>query len=164
MFGSGTAGLDNVVIQFEPLEERLVRADDVRRRSYVERVQRDYAAWQARRISVEVLCERAGEALHAYADETLAALLKTPGSSDSPQGASKRLLEAFNSRVGQAGVSIRDVIADSSIRHAVAQRLQERLLRAEAEFRSALDARPSSNRAARQTEAPLRVGFFGPVE
>jgi hypothetical protein len=152
--------LHDVVIKFESLDERLVRADDALRRGYVERVRRDYAAWQAEHIPLEALCERAGEALRAYASDTLAALLRTVRPGPEPEIASERLREAFNSRISRTAVAIRDVFSDSSIRHAVAQRLQEQLLRAEAEFHSPSAASQSSSRALHPAGSPLRVGPF----
>jgi hypothetical protein len=150
----------HVVVKFESLEERLVRADDALRCGCVERVSREHAAWQAGRVSLEALCERAGEALRAYASETMAALLKTVRPGPEPEDASERLRATFNGRIARTAVAIRDVFSDSSIRHAVAQRLQEQLLRAEAEFRSPSAFSQSSSRAIPAAGAPLRLGSF----
>jgi hypothetical protein len=121
------------VIQFETLDQRMLRADTSRRRSSVEWVQREYSAWEAGDVSLEALCTGAGDALDAYASVTCRVLLRASRATFDP-AAVNRILLAHSQGISQVGVAIRDAISDPSARHAVAQRLQERILRTEADF------------------------------
>ena len=134
-----------MVIQFEPLQERLVRVDAVRRHLYLDKVRRSQAAWMAGRIPLTSLCNAAGNALQAYASETLSALLNTSGGNHERRTA-PWVREAYLEAISNAAVAMRDTITDSEARHAVAQTLQARLLRAESQF---LDARRTRPLAAR---------------
>lgn len=131
-----------MVIRFEPLQKRLLRADAVRRRSYVEKVRRKYNAWQAGRIPLARLCTDAGDALQQYASETLDAFL-TAGQTSRELEPSVWVLEAYHDGISRAGIAIRDAIADTTARHAVAQTLQERLLRAESQLRFVVNSSPA---------------------
>jgi hypothetical protein len=124
-----------MVIQFEPLQTRLLRADAIRRRAYVAKVQAAYDAWVEGRVSLARLCSDAGDALQDYASETLDALVGTANGSPDPEEPAPWVPDAYHEGISRAGVAMRDAIADSTARHAVAQTLQERMFRAEAVLR-----------------------------
>jgi hypothetical protein len=132
-----------MVIRFEPLQKRLLRVDAGRRRAYVDKVRGVYKAWEAGRISLARLCSEAGTALQDYASETLDALLGGTNASREPKPAAW-ILDAYHEGISRAGVAIRDAIADSTARHAVAQTLQERMLRAESVVRQVINASPAA--------------------
>jgi hypothetical protein len=123
-----------MVIQFEPLEGRLLRADGVRRNSYVNRLRRVYLAWDAGLVPLDTLCTEAGEALHEYASETLDAFIRAAKIVDESDR-SGWLVHAYRDGISRTAVALRDAVSDLSARHAVAQRLQERLLQAESRLR-----------------------------
>lgn len=128
-----------MVIRFEPLQKRLLRADATRRRTYVAKVRSAYTAWAAGRVSLERLCSDAGDALQEYASETLDALVGSNGNRDRAEPA-PWVLEFYDQSISRAGAAMRDAVADSTARHAVAQTLQERMLRAESCLRQLIDA------------------------
>jgi hypothetical protein len=132
-----------MVIRFEPLQKRLLRVDAARRRAYVDKVRRTYHAWEAGRISLARLCSEAGTALQDYASETLDALLGGANAGREP-GPSAWVLDAYHEGISRAGAAIRDAIADSTARHAVAQTLQERMLRAESLVRHVINSSPAA--------------------
>jgi hypothetical protein len=139
--GLGRALFDErMVIQFESLQKRLLRADAIRRRAYVAKVQAMYDAWVAGRVSLARLCSDAGDALQDYASETLDALVGSANGSRDPEEPAPWVLDAYQEGISCAGVGMRDVIADSTARHAVAQTLQERMLRAETILRQVIDS------------------------
>lgn len=129
-----------MVIQFEPLQKRLIRVDAVRRRNYVAKVKATYDDWAAGRIPLTRLCSDAGDALQDYASETLDALVGSGNGNREPEEPASWVLDAYHDGISRAGVAMRDAIADSTARHAVAQTLQERMLRAEAYLRQVIDS------------------------
>jgi hypothetical protein len=133
-----------MVIRFEPLEKRLLRADAIRRRAYVAKVRSTYDAWAAGRVSLARLCSDAGDALQDYASETLDALAGSANGSRDPEEPARWVLDAYHKGISRAGVEMRDAIADSNARHAVAQTLQERMLRAEGVMRNVIDSNQSA--------------------
>ena len=128
-----------MVIRFEPLQERLLRADANRRRVYVAKVQTTYDAWAAGQIPLSRLCRDAGDALQDYASETLDALVGCANGSRDTEEPAPWVLDAYDEGISRAGIAMRDTIADSTARHAVAQTLQERTLRAESQLRQVID-------------------------
>jgi hypothetical protein len=128
-----------MVIRFETLEKRLLRADATRRRRYVAKVRSAYAAWAAGRVSLERLCNDAGDALQEYASETLDALVGGNATRERPD-LPPWVVGAYDQSISRAGAAMRDAVADSTARHAVAQTLQERMLRAESCFRQVIDS------------------------
>jgi hypothetical protein len=131
---------ESMVIQFEPLRKRLLRADAVRRRNYVAKVKATYGEWTAGRIPLTRLCSDAGDALQDYASETLDALVGSANGNRDPEEPASWVLDAYHEGISRAGVAMRDAIADSNARHAVAQTLQERMLRAEACLRQVIES------------------------
>ena len=129
-----------MVIRFEPLQERLLRADAIRRRAYVAKVREAYFAWAAGGVSLSRLCSDAGDALQDYAAETLDAFVGSSNGSRESEDPASWVLDAYHEGISRAGIEMRDAIADSTARHAVAQTLQERMLRAEACLREVIDS------------------------
>lgn len=130
------------VIHFDPLQERLLRTDAFRRHSYVRQVRRQYEAWEAGRVALDGLCAAAGDALRAYASEVLDALLSAAGESHRTELVDW-VRDAYYQSIGNAGRAIREAIADSTVRYAVAQRLQEQMLHAESQLRLRLASHPA---------------------
>jgi hypothetical protein len=127
-----------MVIRFEPLQKRLLRADAARRRVFVHKVRRTYIAFQVGRIPLAKLCSDAGSALQDYAAETLDALLGAIGTREAEL--TSWALDVYHDGISQAGVAMRDAVADPAARHAVAQTLQERMLRAESRLYQTISA------------------------
>jgi hypothetical protein len=123
-----------MVIKFESRRNRLLRADAARRRSYVGKVRARNDAWVAGLIPLANLCSDAGKALEDYAAETLDALLS--GVSGQEPGSAGWILVEYQHGISRVGAALRDTIGDPTARHAVAQTLQERLLRVESHLRA----------------------------
>ena len=128
-----------MVIRFEPLQKRLIRADAIRRRAYVAKVRATYDAWVVGRVSLSRLRGDAGDALQDYAAETLDAFVGSSNGGREPEDP-LWVVDAYHEGISRAGIEMRDAIADSTARHAVAQTLQERMLRAEACLREVIDS------------------------
>jgi hypothetical protein len=122
-----------MVIKFELRRNRLLHADAARRRSYVGKVRARNDAWVAGLIPLAKLCSDAGKALEDYAAETLDALLS--GVSGQEPGSTGWILVEYQHGISRVGAALRDAIGDPTARHAVAQTLQERLLRVESHLR-----------------------------
>lgn len=135
-----------MVIRFEPLQKRLLRLDAVRRRVYVAKVRRKYAAWNSGRIPLSRLCRDAGEALQSYASEARHAYLTVHAGRGS--AAPAWAVDAFHEGISRAGVAMREAIEDAAARHAVAQALQEQMLRAELHLHQLIKPAPVVERQA----------------
>jgi hypothetical protein len=122
---------------FELFRDRLVRADEDCRRSYVESLRQRYKAWESGVLPLAGLCAEAGDALEAYAAETLITLV-TAAPEHPECEAAQWIPSTFKESIGRAGADMRDAIDDSTARHAVAQALQACLLRAESQLRNAI--------------------------
>jgi hypothetical protein len=128
------------VIPFESAAARALRLDADRRTLCVQRIRTRYKSWEDGHVTLEHLCAEAREAMETYVLDTLDSvfgpLAIAPG--EQPPAA---LVEQFHQSVAQAAHSVRDVIADSQARHAVAQILQTSVLHAESYLRHMAEGR-----------------------
>jgi hypothetical protein len=121
-----------MVVRFETRQARQLRLDAARQRKYVERFRLCYEYWGAGDVSLADLCAEAGDALDGYAAETIQALCRAGIDRHERTG---WIADQYYAGISSVGTAIRDETADSAARHAVAQTLQERLLRAEMRLR-----------------------------
>jgi hypothetical protein len=121
-----------MVVRFETRQARQLRLDAARRRKYVERFRLCYECWVAGDVSLADLCAEAGDALDGYAADTIQALCHAGVARSERTG---WIADLYCAGIGSVGTAIRDETADSGARHAVAQTLQERLLRSEMRLR-----------------------------
>lgn len=120
----------------------LTRQTEALRGKSLRTVQSDQSLWTTGAISLETLCSRAGDAFDACARATFDALRgveNPPDAADAP----KWMRQHYRRAVIGVAHAIRDAIGDSNARHAVAQTLQTRMLRAETRFRELIDEPPS---------------------
>ena len=133
------------VIPFESAAARALRIDADRRTLCVQRIRTRYKGWEDGHVSIEQLCAEAREAMETYVLDTLDAvfgpLALTPGAEPPAE-----LVDQFHQSVAQTAHSVRDAIADSQVRHAVAQVLQTSVLHAESYLRHLTDGLPIRRR------------------
>lgn len=124
-----------------PLDEvasRLARQNAALLEVHLEKVRLVYGSWTDGKVSLDALCATAGDEFDEYAVAAFEALLTGPGPADTADAA-KWMREHYRRRIVGAAQAIRDVFTESSARHAAAQILQTRMLRAEARFRHLID-------------------------
>ena len=97
-------------------------------------------------LSGEELTEFAGRALDGYTKELIEELLPDHPSGQGLNAASVR--SQFHEGLDRAGAALREVLRESSYRHAVAQVLQRKMFEAEGTLRQALKARTPEHRSA----------------
>jgi hypothetical protein len=86
------------------------------------------------------LCHYAAAAFEAYADTLLRALLAAASRREGEDGEAW-VRRQFHDGLDSAGTPLREAVADSPHRHAVAQGLQQKMFEAEVMLRRALKAR-----------------------
>jgi hypothetical protein len=133
----------------DEVQADLLRQTEALREVSLEKVRSGYGLWVAGAVPLEKLCSEAGNAFEEYT-VAFEALLgnASPGVQDH---AVKWMREHYRQAILTHAHAIRDVIGDSTARHAVAQILQTRMLRTESRFRKLIDepaepAKPAQSR------------------
>lgn len=127
-----------MVIPFESRELRYVRLDGARRQDCVQQFRR-CRQQMGDGLDVGALCVDASRAFDGYALQTLEALRRVNRGDDQR---SAWVAAHYYDGISSVAIALRDQIEDAAARHAVAQKLQERVLRAELRFHHAM--RPGS--------------------
>jgi hypothetical protein len=87
-----------------------------------------------------VIARAAGSGLERYAAELLEALTRAADGPPDEQ-AGEWVRQQYHERLASLGTAVRDLIAESTLRHTVAQALQLKMLEAELALNAALDGR-----------------------
>jgi hypothetical protein len=148
-----TTTVRHMLVPFETCETRHARLDAKRRADYLRRFRSRTRAWATGAVPLDELCTDAGAALEAYATETLDVLKRA---ARDPALRASWILQQYLSGISAMGTALRDEISDASARHAVAQTLQERVLRAEVRFRRAATEHPHQRQEPDATAARAR--------
>ena len=125
----------------DEVKARLQRETETLRDAALNTVHAQYNLWSTGAVSLDTLCSRAGDAFDQYAAAAFAALLRSGAPSDA-EASPNWMREYYRRAIVTVAHAIRDTIAESSPRHAVAQTLQTRMLRAETRFRQLIDEPP----------------------
>ena len=120
--------LSGVLLEFETRSARQARMAASRHWNYLDQFRILCERYRAGESELTVLCAQAGTTLERYSAETLEALRSE--SRDSGKGPTW-LLNEYHAAITTLAGALRDELCDPSERHALAQTLQERLLRAE---------------------------------
>ena len=122
------------VIPFESAHARMLRLDDDRRGLCIGRIRARYQGWVEGRVTIDQLCADARDAMETYVLDTLAAFFPPLSVAPGIEPAAE-LVDQFHDAVSRTAHGVRDAIADSQARHAVAQILQTSVLDAESYLR-----------------------------
>jgi hypothetical protein len=115
---------------------------------YLEGFRLRYDAWARGDIELAELCVEAGDTFDAYAAETLAAALAIATTPSQPTALAAWVHERYLDGIATLGEAIRDEASDPDVRHALAQTLQHRVIRAELRLLDpAQSARPAGRDA-----------------
>lgn len=120
---------------FETIKAQLREAEAQRRQECLEAFRERCGDWACGDCPLSTLCQEAGDALESFALKMLEMLLSSTATVDERTTLTAWIVERYHESISVIGAAIRDEIADQHARHAVAQTLQERLLRVELRLR-----------------------------
>jgi hypothetical protein len=138
-----------MIVPFENREERQRRLDGARRVECIRQFRLRWQQWQATDGSVHMLSADAARSFDGYASQMLEALRHVCQRNERD---SAWISALYYDGISSVGTALRDLIDDASARHAVAQILQERVLRAELRFFSAMGAEHAGQAVGQQAK------------
>ena len=123
----------------EPIREHLRSLEILRRSTYLDTISLRYRRWTAGEISLSQLASDIGDVIDAHAVEAVETAERAIAAGSEP-GPYRWVIEDYAEALNRIGAAIREMIADSTARHAVLQTLQTRVLEAEFRVRGRISA------------------------
>lgn len=123
----------------EPIREHLRSLEILHRSTHLETIGLRYRQWVAGEISLTQLASDIGDVIDAHAVEAVETAEREIAACAEP-GPYRWVIEDYAEALSRIGAAIREMIADSTARHAVLQTLQTRVLEAESRVRRRISA------------------------